>query len=60
MKGRFKRTTEEQKRIAELLARRRRQLNDDGWVDTGKSTIGNLSKLYASRRRKELNRGDEQ
>lgn len=47
------RTAEEDERIKELLARRRRQLNDEGWVENpnAKSPIGNLSKLYGSRKR---------
>jgi len=47
------RTAEEDERIKELLARRRRQLNDEGWVENrnAKSPIGNLSRLYGSRKR---------
>ena len=58
----IKRTKGERERVAELLARRRRQLNSEGWIDTGVCKIRNLSRLYAQRAkyaRGKTTQGDE-
>ena len=54
--AKFKRTNEERERVALLLSRRKRQLNDTDWTPPKQNVkscaFGRLSKIYHSRKQK--------